>query len=58
MNKLQIKRVPAIKDFKGMNIISAMMYYKEELKRETNLIKRDLLHKRLEELKVELSNHK
>ena len=54
----QLSKTPAIKDFTGMNIVNNIIYYREAVKRETNLEKRDVLQKRLDELKTELENYK
>lgn len=50
--------VPEVKDFMGMNIINSLMYHKEAIKRETNEEKIEFHKRRLEELKLELGNHK
>lgn len=58
MKKQQLKRVPEVKDFKGMNIVNSLMYHKEAIKRETSKEKREVHEKRLEKLKIELENYK
>lgn len=54
----KLTKVPAVKNWEGMSIINSMMFYKEAIKREINLEKRELLQKRLNELKLELENYK
>jgi hypothetical protein len=58
MKKQQTNKVPAIKDFKGMSIINNLMYFKEELKKETNTEKKVVIQRRFDELKAELHNYK
>lgn len=58
MKKQQLKRVPEVKDFKGMNIVNSLIYHKEALKRESDPVKREIIQNRLNELKIELENHK
>ena len=50
-------RVPAIKDFAGMNIISAIVYRNELMKRELDPIKKEKYRIQLSQLKIELDIH-
>ncbi|MBU3142240.1 hypothetical protein [Clostridium sp. CF012] len=53
-----LKRAPAVKDFKGMNILGNLVYHKEAIKREQDIKKREFHKRRLIELKIELENLK
>ncbi|MBK5239770.1 hypothetical protein [Clostridium sp.] len=50
-------KIPAVKDFEGMNILNALLYHKEILKRETDPIKLETATKRINNLKLEWKKH-
>ncbi|MCB2354478.1 hypothetical protein [Clostridium estertheticum] len=52
------QNVPAIKDYKGMNIANNLIYFKESYQREVNVEKKAKLKNRLDKLKIELENYK
>ncbi|MBZ9622890.1 hypothetical protein G9F71_008490 [Clostridium sp. FP2] len=51
-------RTPGVKDCTLNIIISGLMFHKEAIKREQDAEKREFHKKRLNELKLELENHK
>lgn len=52
------KRSPVVKNWEGMNIVNNLMYYKEELLKEVDNERREVLKKRLDELKIDLEKWK
>ena len=57
MRKQQLPKVPGVKNWTGMNIISSIMYHSEALKIESDHKKREILQNRLANLRLELRVH-
>lgn len=53
----QLSKIPEIRDFTKMNIANSIIYYREAIKRETNLEKKEELQQRLNKLKIEIKEN-
>jgi hypothetical protein len=58
MKKQILPEAPQVKNWEMMSIVNNLMYYKEQLKVETDTEKRGTYQKRFDELRVELENCK